>query len=213
MKRLKKGILIAVEGIDGSGKSSLVQNLNKLLESKLAPTLVTKEPGGSQLGTQLRTILQEQTVPIEAKAEFLLFAADRAQHFAEVIMPALAQNSLILSDRLCDSSVVYQGYGRGLDIATIQAINTWAMNGIKPDLTLYVRIAPNTALQRLIDRGKLSVFDQAPLEFFEKLVEGFEHLYQNTNNVIILDGNLPQNELAQKAHNEILAWLNEQKIL
>lgn len=213
MTRLKKGLLVAVEGIDGSGKSSLVQNLYDLSKPELANVLLTKEPGGSQLGKHLRTILQEQTVPITAKAEFLLFAADRAQHFAEVIMPALAQNTLIISDRLCDSSVAYQGYGRGLDISTIQAINKWAMNGIKPDLTFYVRIDPKIAYQRLVDRGKLSAFDQAPLEFFEKLVEGFEQLYQHNKEVIILDGTLPPDKLAQMAKEKLIAWMHEQKLL
>jgi dTMP kinase len=213
MTRLKKGILVTVEGIDGSGKSSLVQNLYDLIKPELANVLLTKEPGGSQLGKHLRTILQEQTIPITAKAEFLLFAADRAQHFAEVIIPTLAENTLIISDRLCDSSVVYQGYGRGLDLATIQAINIWAMNGIKPDLTFYVRIDPKIAYQRLVDRGKLSAFDQEPLEFFEKLVEGFEQLYQHNKEVIILDGTLAPHELAQKAKNELIGWIQRHKLL
>lgn len=210
MIHLKKGLLIAIEGIDGSGKSSLVQNLHKLIAPDFETILITKEPGGSLLGKHLRTILQEQKIPITPKAEFLLFAADRAQHFTEIIIPALAEKKLIISDRLSDSSIVYQGYGRGLDIPTIQTINSWAMNTIKPDLTLYVHIEPEVAYQRLIKRGKLSAFDQAPREFFEKLVEGFEHLYDKKSNVIKLDGTLTENNLAQKAQEELIAWIKKQ---
>lgn len=206
MHNLKKGLLVVLEGIDGSGKTLLAKNLFEQLQESFK-VLLTKEPGGSQLGQYLRTILQDRPFPVNAKAEFLLYAADRAQHFTEVVMPALAENSLIISDRMNDSSVVYQGYGRGLDIATIQAINTWAMNSIKPDLTIYVRIDAETARKRLVERGKLSVFDQESLAFFEKLIEGFEQLYKNRKNVIILDGTFTPEELAQRTKEKIIAWI------
>ena len=208
MHQLKHGILIALEGIDGSGKTLLATTLYEILK-KSFDVLLTKEPGGSQLGKYLRTILQEKNIPIDAKAEYLLFVADRAQHFKEVIIPALDKHQLIISDRMCDSSVVYQGYGRGLDIARIKTINTWAMNGIEPGLTLYVRIDAQTARNRLGTRNKLSAFDQEPLAFFEKLITGFEDLYKNRTNVIILDGMLSSEMLLNQAKEKLIAWINK----
>src|SRR5690606_13070752 len=127
-------------------------------------TILTKEPGDSPLGKTLRAILQEKKVSVCPKAEFLLFAADRAQHFDEVVMPALQQNKIVISDRLADSSLVYQGYGRGLDKTLIEQVNTWAMNNIKPDLTLYITLPPAVAAARLAQRASLSSFEKEQQE-------------------------------------------------
>lgn len=212
MHTLKRGVLIALEGIDGSGKTLLAKNLFNALTTHQFLTLLTKEPGGTPLGITLRKILQEKQVVVEAKAEFLLFAADRAQHFNEVIMPALAENKMIISDRMADSSLVYQGYGRGINKDMIKTINHWAMNDIEPDLVLYVKIDSQIAQERLIKRGKLSAFDQEPLAFFNTLVEGFETIFKNRKNVITLDGTLPPKEIASIALESILSWLKTQKL-
>ncbi|MGE0206968.1 MAG: dTMP kinase [Candidatus Babeliales bacterium] len=210
---LTKSVLIVLEGIDGSGKTVLAQNLYTHFTELLSPVLLTKEPGGSHLGKHIRKVLQEKTVPIDPKAEFLLFAADRAQHFTEVIKPAQKERSLIISDRMADSSLVYQGYGRGLDNATLKTVNNWAMDGIKPDLTLYVKIDAQTAQKRLHARGKLSAFDQEPLEFFNKLINGFEDLYNNRQDVIILDGTLTPEDIAKQAYNKVLSWIKTNNLI
>src|SRR5438128_3339250 len=103
MHKLKKGILIAIEGIDGSGKSSLAKNLYQELLNQKYAVLLTKEPGGSPLGLQLRTIVQEKKVAVCAKAEFMLFATDRAQHLDQVIIHALDEGKIVISDRMTDS--------------------------------------------------------------------------------------------------------------
>lgn len=200
MHKLKKGILIAIEGIDGSGKSSLAKNLyQEFLKQKYA-VLLTKEPGGTPLGQQLRTIVQEKKVAVCPKAEFMLFATDRAQHFHELIIPALAQNKIIISDRMSDSSLVYQGFGRGLDIQAIKTINEFVMNGIKPDVTVYVKVNPQTAIDRILKRGvALTSFEKEKNEFIEKLVYGFDTLYKNREDVIIIDGNQSQEQVTQEA--------------
>jgi len=211
--QVKRGILIALEGIDGSGKSLLAKNLYNGLSNQNLPVVLTKEPGGTPLGTSLRKILQEKTDPVEAKAEFLLFAADRAQHFVQTILPTLAKTKMILSDRMADSSLVYQGYGRGLDKDMIKEINRWAMNNMEPDLILYVKIDAQTARDRLIQRGKLSAFDQEPLDFFNKLVLGFETIYKARENVIILDGTQKPEDVALSALESINSWLKKQKLI
>src|SRR3972149_5899470 len=124
-------MLITLEGIDGSGKSTLAKKMADTLHN----VVLTKEPGGSALGKKLREILQMQPVPITPIAEFLLFAADRAQHFDEVVIPALEQNKIVISDRMADSSLVYQGYGRGINMENIKLVNKWVMQDITPDIT------------------------------------------------------------------------------
>src|SRR5690348_7272425 len=113
------GMLITIEGIDGAGKSSLIQHLIPLLTPLVPAIKATKEPGGSQLGVELRRLLQYPTTPIAPRAEYLLFAADRAQHFHDVVIPALKEGALVISDRMSDSSLAYQGYGRGHDLTII----------------------------------------------------------------------------------------------
>src|ERR1700730_16197149 len=131
---MNKGMLIVIEGIDGAGKSTLAKSLADILTTQGNTVLLTKEPGGSQLGKQLRTILQNQPIPITPIAEYLLFAADRAQHIEQVVKPALERGAIVISDRMGDSSLAYQGYGRGIDKNNIRTVNQWAMQGLTPDL-------------------------------------------------------------------------------
>lgn len=186
-----KGKFITIEGIDGSGKSTLSIPLKGYIEKWTGRSVqLTKEPGGSQLGQQLRSILQTQPDPICDKAEYLLFAADRAQHFEQVILPALEQGKIVISDRWADSSVAYQGYGRGLDVNTIKTINAWATNNLVPDLTFYIKIDTKTAMTRVMLRNqKLTYFEQEKVDFWDRAVRGYEELYASRNNVIYLDGN------------------------
>ena len=200
MSTATRGLLIAIEGIDGSGKSTLARNLHEALSAKGHKTILTKEPGDTPLGKQLRTILQTQESPVCSKAEFLLFAADRAQHFEELIIPKLKSGHIIISDRMADSSVVYQGYGRGLKIDTIKNINSWAMNAIEPDITIYVRIDAQTSKIRIEKRGaKLTAFEKERDEFLHKLITGFDEIFKNKKNSVIIDGSKTPEELTKNA--------------
>lgn len=207
--QLSQGKLIAFEGIDGSGKSSLVANVSNYFKEITLSHITTKEPGGSELGKYLRNLLHDRPLTITSKAEYLLFAADRAQHFAEVIKPALEQKKLILSDRFADSSLVYQGYARGLDHDTIRLINAWATEGYKPDLTVYIHIDIDTALTRIKKRSeKLTSFEQETRSFYEKLIIGYTELYKNRQDVLTLDGKKTQNDITQETITKILSILS-----
>ncbi len=207
---MSKGLLITIEGIDGSGKTTLIQNIAKQLELQKIPLIVTKEPGGTQLGLQLRAILQNQPIPVCPKAEYLLFAADRAQHFEQTIIPALAQGTMVISDRMGDSSIVYQGYGRGLDIPLIKMINAWAMHNIKPDITFYVRINPQESEQRVKLRNvPLTAFEKEKRTFTQKLVDGFDHLFKNEQHVILLNGTDSAESLTSQAVKHIILCMNK----
>ena len=192
-------MLIVIEGIDGSGKSTLARNLAHALEKHNHSVFLTREPGGSALGKKLRDILQTQPVPITPVAEFLLFAADRAQHFNDKIVPALKENKIVISDRMGDSSLVYQGFGRGIDKDMINTVNNWAMQNIKSDKTIYLHISPEQAHERLKDRKQLTAFEKEHKAFVCKLIDGFNTLYQNRNDVIILDATQSPEELTDLA--------------
>lgn len=173
----KQGLLISIEGIDGSGKSTLRALLAQRLRGSFE-VLETREPGGSKLGGALRTILQHDTVC--SRAEFLLFAADRAQHFDEVIIPALTKGVLVISDRMADSSYAYQGFGRGLDLMFLETVNTWAMQHRQPDMTFYLYLDPESASARILKRNeKLTRFEQEKKDFLMRVMQGFEALAQH----------------------------------
>ncbi len=201
------GILIALEGIDGSGKSTLAHNLATLLKNHGHDVLSTKEPGGSQLGLSLRRILQDQPVPITPVAEYLLFAADRAQHITDVVKPALEKGMIVISDRMADSSLVYQGFGRGIDMHMIHTINAWVMQNIKPDITIYVSIDHATAMHRVIQRKNISAFEKEQESFIQRLIDGFETLYTNRTDVLKLSGKDTPDHIAHQALQGITQWI------
>lgn len=201
MQIIQDGFLISIEGIDGSGKSSLAKNMHRQLSNYNC--VLTKEPGGTPLGEKIRSILLAKDAVMCPKAEFLLFAASRAEHFKELVIPALKDGSIVISDRMADSSVVYQGYTRGLDIDTIKSINLWAMNGVAPSLTFYLKLSVKKALERIKKRNhELTVFEKEE-SFIQKTLEAFEDLFKNKDNVVILDATETPETLAEQAVKEI----------
>ena len=212
--KLTRGILVSLEGIDGSGKSSLQQALKAHFATLDCEPIITKEPGGSALGKYLRKLLQEHPAPIASKAEFLLFSADRAQHFHEVIIPALRQGQLIISDRLADSALAYQGYGRGLDKDIIKCVSAWATDGIQPDVVIYIRISPAIALQRCRTRGeKPTSFEKEQQSFFERIHHGYEEMYKDRTNVIVINGDQPQQAVIKDAIDQLMNYLNTHNLI
>ena len=209
-----RGVLLSVECIDGSGKSTLVSLLAKRLEQDRLPVLTTKEPGGSQLGSVLRALVQKKEIPIGAKAEYLLFAANRAQHFEECVIPALHNNTIVISDRMADSSLVYQGFGRNLDIDMLKTINSWTMAGYKPDITLYVKVDIEIAHKRLAQRNIAPTsFEKENSDFITKIYNGFETIFANKNHVITLDGSQDIATVADQAYQTITAWLQKNNVV
>jgi dTMP kinase len=203
---IHNGTLIVIEGIDGSGKTTLAQALAQKLEKNGIEVLLTKEPGGSNLGKTLRHLLQNQPVAIAPIAEYLLFAADRAQHINEIVLPALKRGATVISDRMADSSLVYQGYGRGLDKQMIATVNNWAMQELTPDIVIYLKIDRQTAASRLEKRASLTAFEKEKQDFTNRLVTGFDELLTNRSNVITLDGTLPASNIVDSAYSAITSW-------
>jgi len=193
------GFLCVLEGIDGSGKTTLARKLQSLLASTQINSTVTKEPGATELGAQLRNIILEKTAPTCSMAQFLLFAADRAQHFNELIIPQLDAGALIISDRMSDSSLAYQGYFKGLDMQMINTINAWCMHNITPDIIFYLRIQAKDAIERIKKSRAISdKFEEEIIERMQVLVDAFDTIFATRSNVIIIDALQDQDALADQ---------------
>ncbi|MFI5332676.1 MAG: dTMP kinase [Candidatus Babeliales bacterium] len=213
MRTLTTGVLITLEGIDGSGKSTLAANLAAAFVKEQLPVILTQEPGKTGLGKLVKPIVQEKKVPLHPLAEFFLFAADRAQHFDEIVIPALAAHQIVISDRMADSSLVYQGYGKGLDLDRIHQVNTWAMRSIQPTLVIYVKVDPAVARARLIARKQgLSSFEHY-ISYQEKIAAGFDTLLAHRPHVLTVNGELDQETLTLTTFTSIVERLSSQGLL
>lgn len=205
MKKIPQGFLLVLEGIDGSGKTTLAQRLAQMLEHQSHDVVLTREPGGTEFGKGLRQVLQHSPLRPLPEAEFLLFAADRMQHISTVVKPALESGKIVISDRMADSSMAYQGYGRGIDRDMIASVNTWALQNVVPDLIIYIRLDWKTALQRIEkNRGELTAFEKEKQEFFERVTQGFDAIFKDRPQAITLDGSQTPDELFEQARSVVM---------
>ncbi|MGD1903618.1 MAG: dTMP kinase [Geitlerinemataceae cyanobacterium] len=170
------GLFVVFEGVEGSGKTTQIDRLEVWLrENQAAPVVRTREPGGTELGTQIRALLLDAKTrePIADRAELLLFAADRAQHVESFIRPQLEAGAIVLCDRFTASTIAYQGYARGLDLATISQLNAIATAGLAPDLTVWLDLDPAVGLERARDRGEVNRLDRESLAFHQRVYQGY----------------------------------------
>jgi len=178
---MRRGKLITFEGIDGCGKSTQMRLLEQYLTELGVAVVSTREPGGTELGRKVRSALLDGGAgSVEPLAELLLYAADRAQHVRRVILPALAEGKVVLSDRFYDATTVYQGYARGFDLDLVNQLNELATGGLKPDLTLLFDLDVETGLKRTMRRGDGTDvaagpdrLDQEPVEFHERVRKAY----------------------------------------
>lgn len=183
---MTRGLFITFEGADGCGKTTQIELLNKYLQEKGKETLLTREPGAKGLGVKLREILLNYDGEVSPQCESFLFLADRAQHIDCIIKPAINQGKIILCDRHTDSTVAYQGYGRGLDLNRINMLNDIATGGLKPDLTIVFDVDIETSMKRV---GKeKDRMESAGVEFFNKVRQGYlEIAKQEPNRVKVIN--------------------------
>ena len=170
------GTLISFEGPEGAGKSSVLEAILPLLEEKGIPYITTREPGGVDIAENIRqVILDPDHTSMDAKTELLLYIASRRQHLVERVLPALAAGKVVLMDRFIDSSVAYQGYGRGLSVEDIEWLNQFATDGLKPDLTLYFDLDVEEGLARIARNQEREVnrLDLEGLELHHKVRQGY----------------------------------------
>lgn len=171
---MKKGIFITFEGADGCGKTTQIELIKKYLDENNIENVLTREPGGSDLGLELRKILLHYDKPVSNIAELFLYLADRAQHTEYTIKPLLDEKKVVLCDRYIDSTVAYQGYARKGDINKIIKLNDLVTNSLKPDLTIVFDIDSNVAQSRL--KGEKDRLEKEGLEFHKALRQGYLEL-------------------------------------
>ena len=192
---MSKGIFISLEGPDGAGKTSVLEALIPILEAKGQAFVTTREPGGVAVAEKIRdVVLDPKHTEIDEKTELLLYIASRRQHLVERILPALDRGEMVLVDRFIDSSVAYQGFGRGLKVADIDWLNDFATDGLKPDLTLYFDIEAEEGLARIAkskERGA-DRLDRESVEWHQRVREGYlSILEKEPNRVRKMDASQP----------------------
>lgn len=168
---MSKGLFITFEGGDGCGKTTQIKLLDEYLRGKGYKTLLTREPGAKGLGEKIREILLNYNGEVSPRCESFLFLADRAQHIDCVIKPAIESGIIVLCDRHTDSTIAYQGYGRGLNIEQIKSLNKIATSGLKPDLTIVLDVDVKTSQARV--GSEKDRMESAGIEFFERVRKGF----------------------------------------
>ena len=201
-----KGKFIVFEGIDGSGKTTQINQLSKWLKGtglipKNNQLVVTREPGGTKLGQSIRSLLLDTSREInpDSITELLLYAADRAQHVNEIIRPSLQKGNWVISDRFCGSTLAYQGYGRKLDIKLIKDLETIATQGISPDITFLLDITVDESIKRRIGR-KDDRIENEGREFLSNVLLGFKKLSEDNKWKTISALNSKENIISDIKH-------------
>ncbi len=201
-----RGRFITFEGIEGSGKSSQLTLLTEHLRSNRWAVTLTREPGGTPIGDQVRKILLDPgNKALDPSAELLLYAASRAQHLQEVIRPALESGAIVLCDRFSDATIAYQGYGRGLDLTMIHVLDRLVTAGMRPDLTIVLDVEAAVGLARAHARNNLqgleaeARFENEALTFHERVRQGYLALAREApDRMKIVDAALPPLRVQEK---------------
>jgi len=215
------GAFVVLEGPEGGGKSSQARALVAGLAAGGYPALLTREPGGTELGDALRQILLPASpIAISARSEVLLYCASRAQLVEEVIRVALDQGQVVVSDRFGYSTLAYQGYGRGLDPRQLEAVVEFATGGLQPDLCLLLDLLPETGLARkhnLLLAGESAEwnrFEEEELAFHQRVREGYIQMARaEPNRWLVLDASLPFETLHDRITHEVSILLDRKQVL
>ncbi|MCY4623765.1 MAG: dTMP kinase [Chloroflexi bacterium] len=209
-------LLITFEGGEATGKSTQVRQLSASLRDAGHKVVTVAEPGGTELGARLRRLVKFGQMPIGPRAEALLFVAARAQLVEEVMAPALADGAVVVSDRFGDSTLAYQGYGRGLDVEELRGLNAAATGGLQPDLTVLLDLPVDLALMRRQPRGGdrfeagLAKADAADVAFHLRVREGFLTLAaQEPERWLVVNATLPRREVARVVRERVSGMLAE----
>lgn len=215
MEENKKGLFITFEGNEGSGKTTAINLLKEKLEQlkqdeKLNYNIyLTREPGGIKISEQIReVILDVNNTEMNLECEALLYAAARAQNVEENLLPKLREKSIILCDRYIDSSLVYQGYARGIGIEKVYEINKFAIKGCLPDLTFLLKIPHEKGIERAKKRGELNRLDKESLAFHKKVEEGYDIVAEKfKNRFILIDAQQTPDQIVEEILKHIIHYI------
>lgn len=195
---MSRGLFVTLEGGDGSGKTTQAELLREWLSGRGREVVRTREPGGTEVGVEVREIVLHHRGDIAPRAEALLYAADRAHHVAALVRPALERGAVVLQDRYIDSSVAYQGAGRVLDAGEVRALSEWATEGLKPHLTVLLDLDPEAARARLArSRTRYDRLEAEAAEFHARVREAYLDLARDEpERFLVVDAALPAEEIA-----------------
>lgn len=201
-----RGIFITIEGPDGSGKTTALQQVVPRLQQEMNRKVVaTREPGGSPIAEKIRSlILDPSHTDMDSRTEALLYAASRRQHLVEKVLPVLESGDVIFCDRFVDSSIAYQGYARGIGEEGIREINQFATEGLEPDMTLYIDVPAEVGIQRIhanLDEREYNRLDQEKLDFHEKVRAGYLQLAKaNPERIVVVDGTMSREAVTEACY-------------
>lgn len=199
-----KGLFIVMEGPDGSGKTTQINLLKTYLEEAGYECLITREPGGTIIGEEVRQlILNPEYKEMSPVTEMLLYAASRAQLVHEVIGPALENGKIVISDRFVDSSIVYQGIARNLGISTVAAVNAPGIGIYRPDGIFFIDLSEAEGLRRKKEQKKLDRMEQESIEFHHLVSEGYRKVLADRPEVVKIDGNKEIDVIQKKIRNHV----------
>ncbi len=200
-----RGVLITVEGVEGSGKTTHCQLVGEWLRPRGLEVVLTSEPDGTPLGSAVRGLFESDGVPPTPLAQTFLFMAARQQHVAAVIRPALERGAVVISDRFADATLAYQGFGGGMDLETIRDLNALATGGVMPDLTLLLDLDPAEGIKRISNR-ELDAFEKMDLAFHRRVRDGYlEIAHAEKSRVVVVGAAQPKAAL----HGEIVRAVEE----
>jgi dTMP kinase len=205
-----RGLFVAFEGGEGAGKSTQIDRAAAALHADGHHVVTTREPGGTPLGKQLRHLVLDPDGEVTPRAEALLYAADRAHHVATVVRPALAAGAVVLTDRYVDSTLAYQGAGRGLRVEDTRVLTDWATEGLLPDVTVLLDVDPRAGLARAGARSRPDRLEAASLDFHEAVRAGFLALAAAAPaRYLVLDAALGPDDLARAVAAELRRRLRD----
>lgn len=207
---MEKGFFITFEGTDGCGKTTQLNKIKDFLTQSGFEVVVTREPGDLNIGTKIRDILLHHEGFLSDRSEMFLFLADRSQHVDALVEPAINEGKIVLCDRYIDSTIAYQGYGRGQDIELLKKLNSIAINGIEPDLTLLFDVSAETAQNRV--GNEKDRMESAGMLFHKKVREGYLQLQkENPERIKIVDANESIDKVFENTKNIVVQLIKERQ--
>lgn len=204
------GKFIAFEGSDGSGKTTILNNVEKFLIENNIDFIITREPGGTKISEEIREILlSNDNSEMSARTEALLYSASRAQHVDELILPNLQKGKLVISDRYVLSSLAYQGFGRELGYDSVKEINDFATDNLSPDYTFFFNVDPITVLKRKRNNFVTDRLENESNSYHNKVYNGYQEiLKRNKDNLIIIDASKSIEEVTEQTISKLKSILN-----
>lgn len=201
-----RGVFIAFEGGEGAGKSTQAERLSQRLQDRGHEVLLTREPGGTEVGNALRSILlNPETGAINGRTEALIYAADKAEHISRLITPALDAGLVVITDRYVDSSLAYQGAGRELDMDDLEFVLRWATNSLHPNLTVLLDVHPQSGLSRFEGRDRI---ESEPLEFHLRARQHFLDIAnRDSEHYLVVDASDDVDAIAEEVWKRVEPWL------